>query len=272
MRRRSRLLLAGIVVFAALACWGISSMSAQQHLLPLSLANNGQHVAATVGQQIEITVGTVGPRRYGTAQISSPAIGLGGVTLENPVTPSGPAFTYIFEAAAEGEARIRIPMVNCGNPEIAKNLDFAVTIRVSPSAGKPTALDTYRKPEQANTAAWTGAWTVLQGEYQTFTPSLPLLTAVEVELVVAKPGSANDEVTVTITGPGEGPVLASVSKIVTAAECSHVLFILPKGGVRVSPGELYSIGLSGGNRFGWKYVFGGYAKGKAFLENGELLL
>jgi hypothetical protein len=48
-----------------------------------------------------------------------------------------------------------------------------------------------------------------------------------------------------------------------------VLFLLPKGSLRVSPGEAYGIELAGGNLFGWKYVVGGYAKGAAFLENGK---
>jgi hypothetical protein len=52
----------------------------------------------------------------------------------------------------------------------------------------------------------------------------------------------------------------------------HVLFVFPTGGLRVSPGQLYSIELSGGaGLFGWKYVVGGYANGAASF-NGKPLL
>ena len=39
----------------------MSSTSIEQQVLSLNFTNNGQHLAATVGQQIEITLGTVGP-------------------------------------------------------------------------------------------------------------------------------------------------------------------------------------------------------------------
>jgi len=40
---------------------------------------------------------------------------------------------------------------------------------------------------------------------------------------------------------------------------------------KVSPGQLYSLQLSGGATFGWKYVVGGYRKGPASF-NGQPLL
>ncbi len=45
-----------------------------QRLLSLNFKNNGQHLTAGVGQQIEITLGTVGPPQYGKPKISSPAM------------------------------------------------------------------------------------------------------------------------------------------------------------------------------------------------------
>lgn len=97
-------------------------------------------------------------------------------------------------------------------------------------------------------------------------PSLPRLTRIGVELVVANPSPASGEVTMTLMNAA-GEVLAVVSKTVPVGECGHVLFFLPKGGARVSPGQAYSIGLrSGDDVFGWKYVVGGYAKGTASLN------
>src|ERR1700719_2756229 len=81
---------------------GVSSASSNQRLLSLNFSNNGQQVAAAVGQRIEITLGTVGPRQYGDPQISSSVIRLDSVALATPVNPGRPTFIYMIEAAAAG--------------------------------------------------------------------------------------------------------------------------------------------------------------------------
>jgi hypothetical protein len=49
-----------------------------------------------------------------------------------------------------------------------------------------------------------------------------------------------------------------------------ILILLPKGGVQVSPGEVYTIELIGVDGvFGWKYVMGGYRKGAASAPFGS---
>jgi len=127
-------------------------------------------------------------------------------------------------------------------------------------------------PDQANTAPWNDAWTNVRNLVrQTFTPSLPRLNGVEVELVVANPGPPSAEVTMTLMD-ADRKSLAVVSKTVPVADCSQVLFLLPDGGLRVSPGQVYAIGLSSiGSVFGWKYVVGGYPNGAASF-NGKPLL
>jgi hypothetical protein len=101
---------------------------------------------------------------------------------------------------------------------------------------------------------------------QTFTPSLRRLTSVEVELVVANPGPASSEVTMAL-GNAEGQELAVIWKNVAVTDCHHVLFVLPKGGLRVTPGQTYSITLSSVDTvFGWKYVVGGYTSGAAMFN------
>ena len=150
---------------------GMSSTSIEQHVLSLNFTNNGQHLAATVGQRIEITLGTVGPKQYGTPQVSSPAIRLESVALAVPPNPGGPTYVYIFETTAEGEAQVKIPIINSENPDWTKRLTFAVTIHVG-SAGHPLALHASMTPDQANTAPWKNAWTNLLNDVrQTFTPS-----------------------------------------------------------------------------------------------------
>lgn len=246
--------------------------SADQRVLSLNFRNNGQHLAASVGQQIEITLGTIGPKQYGTPQVSSPAIQLESTALDWPPNPGGPTFIYIFEAAAEGEAQIQVPIVNSDDPDLTKQLTFAVTIRVGTAGKNPASLRARAMPDQANTEPWQDAWTNLNNDVrQTFVPSLPRLTGVEVELIVANPAETTDDVTMTLMN-AEGVPLAVVSKSVPPADCSHVLFLLPRGGLRVSPGQAYSIALrSSGLVFGWKYVVGGYAKGAASF-NGKPLL
>jgi hypothetical protein len=127
------------------------------------------------------------------------------------------------------------------------------------------------KLDQANTATWQNAWTNLLNDVrQSFTPSLPKLVAVEVELVVANPSPSADTLTMKLVDPTGRPI-AIVSKSVQTADAERALFVFPEGGVDVSPGQHYSLQLSGGPTFGWKYVVGGYRKGSASF-NGQPLL
>jgi hypothetical protein len=250
---------------------GMPPASIEQQVLFLNFANNGQHLTATLDQQIEITLGTVGPSQYGTSRVSSPAVRLESVSLAVPPNPGGPTYVYIFQAASEGEAEVTIPIINSENPDVAKRRTFTVTIRVGPTAGNPPALPASMTLDQLNTAPWKNAWTNLLNDVrQTFTPSLPRLIRVEVELVVANPGPSDGEVTMFLGNAG-GDVLAVVSKTVPVADCAHVLFVFPNGGLRVSPGQVYSIRLSGGSAFGWKYVIGGYGSGAASFNGRPLL-
>ena len=72
-----------------------SPKSDRQPVLSLTFANNGQRLTARVGQQIEISLGTIGPRQYGMPEISSPAIQLMNTAQEWPPTPGGPRFIYV---------------------------------------------------------------------------------------------------------------------------------------------------------------------------------
>ncbi len=127
------------------------------------------------------------------------------------------------------------------------------------------------RPDQVNSAPWTNAWTNLVNDTrQTFSPSLPKLVGVEVQLLVANPGPHKDTLTLALFDASERSV-AVVSKTVATSGCDFVLFVFPDDGVEVSPGQLYSLRLSGGPTFGWKYVVGGYENGSA-LFNGQPLL
>ena len=143
-------------------------------------------------------------KQYGTPQVSSPAIQLESVALAWPPNPGGPTYVYIFEATAEGEVQVKIPLICSENPDCTERLTFTMTIHVGSAAGSPPALRASMTPDQANTAPWKNAWTNLLNDVrQTFTPSLPKLAGVEGELVVANPGSSDDEVTLYLGNAGE---------------------------------------------------------------------
>jgi hypothetical protein len=62
-----------------------------------------------------------------------------------------------------------------------------------------------------------------------------------------------------------------VKRAYKQADYDQVMFVIPQGGVEVTPGQTYRLKLSGGTTFGWKYIVGGYEKGAATF-NGKPLL
>ncbi|HTR27457.1 MAG TPA: hypothetical protein VMI10_26040 [Terriglobales bacterium] len=127
------------------------------------------------------------------------------------------------------------------------------------------------RPDQVNTEGWDKAWTnLLNVAEQSFTPSLPRLLGVEVELIVGNSGETEDALTLTIVD-AKDQALAVVTQKVQAANPGHVMFVMPTGGVELSPGQVYRLRLTGGATFGWKYVVGGYEYGEATF-NGKPLL
>lgn len=259
--------------------------------MSLDYANSGQRVDAAVGERIELTLGMVGGPSYGEPQISSPAIRLDGTALyidpSGTTSPGGASYIYMFEAVTEGEAQVKVPLNGALDPETGKvrtRSTFSVRIRVGPAKvnsrqqGSPLRLD------QENSSRWNGASATL--DYlsgpgipprsgvrvlsQSFVPKLQRLTAIEVELAAAKPEQSTGDVEMTLMTKHQ--VLAQVWKTVDVNDCDHVLFPLPNDGVTVTPGQEYTIRLTGvGGVFGWKYVAGGYAKGSASLQGKPLL-
>jgi len=132
-------------------------------------------------------------------------------------------------------------------------------------AKSSTALD------QSNTKEAGAGWTNLVNHaMQTFIPSLPKLARVEVELVVANPGTKEDSIQMTVRDL-QGNEIVVADKTVLVPECGCVVFDFSEGGLEVTPGKVYSIEISGGTLFGWKYSADGYKGGEAFF-NGKPLL
>lgn len=83
-------------------------------------------------------------------------------------------------------------------------------------------------------------------------------------------GAAEDQLTLTVLD-ATGLTVAVVTENVPTADCDQVTFVIPYGGVEITPGQTYRLKLSGGTTFGWKYVAGGYQNGAATF-NGKPLL
>ena len=76
----------------------------------VSVPNDAQNrtINATVGQEVHITLGNVGPALYETPpQISSSAITYLGVEVVPPFTPAGPNQRFQFRAVRTGDAVIQ---------------------------------------------------------------------------------------------------------------------------------------------------------------------
>ena len=142
--------------------------------------------------------------------------------------------------------------------------------RVGPATPPPPASQAAMVVDQANNAVWNRAWTVTSNDLrQTFTPTLPRLRAVEVDLILGNPGPDGDRVTLTVYD-GAGRDIASMSQDVRAADVGRVRFVFPNA-VAVTPGQPYAIRVSSHVTFGWKYVVGGYEPGAATFNGRPLL-
>lgn len=159
-------------------------------------------------------------------------------------------------------------IVGAGN----RNSVARASMNAAVSSENPTPQEAAMIPDQVNTEGWDKAWTNLVNDVrQSFTPTLPRLEAVEVELVVGNRGAEEERLTLKVL-EANGRLVASTSKTVQTKNCDQVTFVIPKGGVNVTPGQAYLLKLSGGNTFGWKYVVGGYEKGAATFNGRALLL
>jgi len=239
-------------------------------VLFLEWQQNGQRFDATAGDQVEIKLGAMAACE---PQISSASLRLESIALDLPPTPGISAHTYIFDAASPGEAEIRIPVTDCVNPDSPEGRTFTVTVAIRPGIGPSPAAYAFRTPDQQNTARWTGAWTILGPNVlrQSFKPSMSRLTGVDVELVNANPGPRHTEVDLKLLN-AKGDVLSVVSRNVSLDDSQHILFALPTGGWRVTPGQTYSIEADGSDgTLGWKYVVGGYKNGEASFNAKPLM-
>ena len=225
----------------------------------LTRADNGGHVKATVGQIIQIDLQSLPTAEYGTPKISSPSVEYENSVLPMPQTPAGQVPILIFKAVSTGEAEIRIPR--------GESPGFSITVEVRSAL---TNSDFDILPDQSFTDdSRAGSTNLVNHTVQTFTPAVSKLANVEVKLVGIN-STPDHAVTLTLLNTNGQP-MAIAEKPLVDGDPGWVSFLFANGGVDVTPGEVYGIEVSGGNRFGWKYAESGYRKGEA-LFNGRPIL
>jgi hypothetical protein len=254
-------------VLALLTCFLLPSGNSQsqtlkalstprQSRLSLNPTNKGQHMYASVGEIIQIDLQTLTIAGYGTPQISTPHIRFQNLVRTVLPNPGSPQPLYMFEALSAGTAQIEI------HSSIPENAPFSVTIDVLPDTS-PTAIAPVL--DQASSSDANAGSTILTNDLrQTFVPSLPRLTKVEVELALLNPGKSEDEVEMWVLN-SNGEMLADASKSISASSAGWATFVFPN--LDLLPGQTYSIRVHGGPSFGWKYVTSAYSRGQALWNH-----
>lgn len=134
-------------------------------------------------------------------------------------------------------------------------------------AAGPMGCGTLITVDQSNTPLWTGEWTSIQSDndmWQSFTPSVPRLIGVDIDLINANPGNGDALITVEIRRGVE--VLRSASQVV-ADGFDGLLFFNLFPDVRVDPGESLLINVfdQGELTFGWRFAGDTYPGGERFV-------
>ena len=87
------------------------SQDAQLPTTGLQLTNTSRDsvIELKVGDNVVLTLQTIGPGDYGKPELSSAAVSFDGTSLVSPPNPGGPQRSYVFHAVAAGEATLTIP-------------------------------------------------------------------------------------------------------------------------------------------------------------------
>ena len=123
--RKRATLAAGSGVGAAVLALGCGLAHTR---VSLTNADNGRSIGVTVGDEIDITLQTIGPGAYGTPVLSSGSIHFLGESSPGLQNPGGIRQLFRFEAVAAGRAEITIPHVG-GFPDPRDPFAIAVDVR-----------------------------------------------------------------------------------------------------------------------------------------------
>jgi hypothetical protein len=133
-----------------------------------------------------------------------------------------------------------------------------------PGREKPDGANASTHIDQRNLPAWTGGWTAMSWvQSQTFQPSFPILTGVDLDIRTANPTQGDDTITVEVLKEGER--IATVSQVVPVGFEGLLHFDFDPE-VLVNAGESYLLRVDGSkDTFGWKYGGDTYAKGIRYV-------
>ena len=93
------------------------------HELSLDNGDNGRVLAVRLGDEIHVTLQTIGPGEYELPNVSSSAVAFLGVSILTPPNPGGPRQLFQFRVAAVGHADISIA-------HTGQNPRFGITLEV----------------------------------------------------------------------------------------------------------------------------------------------
>jgi hypothetical protein len=91
--------------------------------IALSRGDSQTTVAAAVGQELDVTLQTVGPGEYGPPSLSSPAIRFLDVSHPSQQNPGGPRQLFRFRAVSAGSVEVSIAHTDDDPP-------FSITVNV----------------------------------------------------------------------------------------------------------------------------------------------
>jgi hypothetical protein len=75
----------------------------------LSNSDSGRNLAVAVGDEIDVTLQTIGPGEFGSPVLSSGSLRFLGESSPGAPNPGGARQLFRFEAAASGRAEVTIP-------------------------------------------------------------------------------------------------------------------------------------------------------------------
>jgi hypothetical protein len=120
---------AALVIVAAVFVSGLGCGSSHPRLITLTNSDTGRSVAVAVGDEIDVTLQTIGPGQYGIPTLSSESIRFLSVSLAGSPNPGGPRQLFRFEAMAAGRAKISIAHEG-GAPGGPTTPAFRITVEV----------------------------------------------------------------------------------------------------------------------------------------------
>ena len=117
----------GIATAVALALMAASCHRGSERIR-LDNSSNGRSISAAPGDEIEITLQTIGPGQYLMPTVAGPILSLG--EFAAPVqNPGGPKQIFLFQAVAVGRGEIRI-IHTIQEPPVPQTPAFAITVEV----------------------------------------------------------------------------------------------------------------------------------------------